>query len=282
MHPLSAEHAHSLRKRRLPWTTLCLVAVLVWAGCGTEPPSARLLAPDDTLFTTSDEEREAALAVLDTMNQDAMQRAFERLPDYAFTRRVHTEQLTPDDSVQATQERVLRFPPPDSAERPVVMHTDSSGTFQFDRLDRFAPAEGETALPTELTRHALPDDPAYLDPRSHEAFRYRLLTDTLDNHPVQVVEVHAEPGELGADQAIRHARLYVNPDSNELVGLYLVRAEAGTLFREDSRSLVRLRPAPDSGWVPARTHFHARVKVPLRAPQAFRTTSTFSGYRPVD
>lgn len=283
MHPLPAEHAHSLRNGRLCRAVLWLIVALAWTGCEAEAPSAQLLAPNDTLFPDAEEERTAALAVLDAMKQDAIGQAFERLPHYAFTHRVRTDQIDSADSILAVRERVLRFPPPDSADRPLVVQTDSVGTFGRGVLDRLASAGDEMIPPTEIARHTLPSDPPYLEPRTREAFRYRLRTDTLDGRiPVRVVEVHAQPGALGADQAIRYARLYVAPDSDQLIGLYLVRADAGMLFREDSRTLVHLHPAPDSGWVPARTDFQAHVDMRLRAREAFHTTATFSGYRPVE
>lgn len=282
MHPSSTKHAYSLRNGRPRGVLLWLLAALAWVGCGADSTTPPLLAPGDTLSTVPAEERAAALALLDAVKQDAIQHAFRRLPNYAFTRRVLTEQLSPSGSVRATRERVVRVPPPDSARRPVVLHADSSGTFQFGWLDRFAPGGPADVLPTELVRYALPEDPAYLEPRTREAFRYRLRADTIGERPVRVIEIHAQPGELGADQAIRHARLYVDPGSHELAGLYLVRADDSVLFREDSRSLVLLRPAPDSGWVPARFQTHTRIKVPPRRSQAFRTTSTFSGYRAIE
>jgi len=98
---------------------------------------------------------------------------------------------------------------------------------------------------------------------------------------VHVVEIRAQPGALGADRAIRHARLFVEPATYELVGLYLVRAETSLLFREDSRTLTHLRPAPDSGWVPAVTRLDARLDMPLQAAPLFRLDASFAAYRPL-
>lgn len=270
------------RPRAYASVLVLLIPLFLWTGCTPDAPSERLLGPADTLFTASEEERAAALAVLDSIQQHAMERAFERLPQYAFTRHVRTAHLGPGDSLLAMRERVLRFPPPDSAERPLVLQADSAGDFSLGGLGRLAPSGNDDRAPTALGRHALPSDPPYLDPRTYEAFRYRLRPDTLAGRPVRRVDVHAQPGELGADQAIRHARLYVDPASYELIGLYLVRGTSGVLFREDSRSYVQLRPAPDSGWVPAAARFHAHVKIPLRAPRTLRTTSVFYGYRAVE
>lgn len=239
-----------------------------------------MLGANDELFTASSAERSAALTVLDSLQQNTLPAAFDRLSRYAFTHRVHTVQRTPDGTVTARRTEVLRFPPPDSAQRPLLLRTDSSGSFDGGWLDAFAP-EGRGGL-IDRAQYVLPSDPAYLEPRTREAFRYRLRPDTtFGDRTVRVVELRAQPGELGADRAIRHARLFVEPDTYELVGLYLVRAEASLLFREDSRTFTHLRPAPDSGWVPATTHLDARLAMPLRTAQFYRLDASFSAYRPL-
>jgi len=259
---------------------LTLLAACTLMGCATEPPEARMLGPNDVLFTATTDERQAALAVLDSLQQNTLPAAFDRLARYAFTHRVEAVQRTPDGAVTARRTAVRRFPPPDSAQRPLRVRADSSGSFEGSWLYALAP-EGEDDL-VNRAQYVLPDDPAYLEPRTREAFRYRLGPDTaFGGRTVHVVEIRAQPGALGADRAIRHARLFVEPATYELVGLYLVRAETSLLFREDSRTLTHLRPAPDGGWVPAVTRLDARLDMPLQAAPLFRLDASFAAYRPL-
>jgi hypothetical protein len=280
MHSLLPEPVHSLRNGHVLQAVFGVLVVLSVLGCSTESPRATMLGPNDAPFEASTAERSAALAVLDSLQHGTMETAFDRLARYAFTYRVHTAQLASDGAVVARRTEVLRFPPSDSTQRPLLVRADSSGSFEGGWFDVFAEGrDGDLPL-TDRAQYVLPDDPAYLAPRTREAFRYRLLPDTsLHGQRVRVVEIHAQPGELGADRVIRHARLFVEPDTYELLGLYLVRTEASVLFREDSRTLARLRPAPDSGWVPATTRLEARLKMPLQAAQSLRMEASFFAYR---
>mgnify|MGYP006280850261 CR=1 FL=1 len=277
MHPPLPKPECSLR-------TVCAALVLVTfalMGCQTERPTVPLLAPSDTLFSANDAERSKALDRLEAMQQDTLRTAFSRLADFSFTRYVRTAQFAPDGRRTAFAERVDRYVRTDGLQRR-TLRRDSTGTFSFDAFDQFAPTPTDS-LPRNLPSYLISDEPAYIAPRTREAYRYRTYADTLmPGTPVHVVEVRAQPDERGHEVGIRHARLYIDPASQQLVGLYLVRAERAALFREDSRFFVSLRPGPDGGWLPFVTRFHARVDVPMRDPQEFRTVSTFYDYTPAD
>lgn len=281
MHLPPLDHVHSLRNGRWRILSLALLASLwMLMGCRSDPPNAFMLAPDETAFTTSEQERSAALAVLDSLQQNVMQTSFGRLSDYAFTQRLRTEYRAPDGTPTAYRDLVRRFPPPDSLQRPIVLRADSSGSFDGGWLSRLLPTEVDTLV--DRAQYVLPDDPAYLAPRTREAFQYRLRPDTsFGDRPVRVVEIHAQPGEAGADRAIRHARLFVEPDTYELVGLQLVRADASLLFREDSRTHVYLQPAPDGEWVPGETELNARLKIPFQDAQRVYLNASYAAYRPL-
>ncbi len=277
MHPSPSTSWCSLR-------TVCaaLAAVLLpLMGCQTERPAVPLLTPADTLFTSTDTARTQALDMLEAMQRDTLQMAFSRLADFSFTRYVHTAQFGPDGRRTGAVERVDRYERANGLNRR-LLRRDSIGAFSFDAFDRFAPTPTDS-LPRNLSANLLPDEPAFLAPRTREAYRYRTYADTLmPGTPVEVVEVRAQPDERGHEVGIRHARLYLDPSSQQLVGLYLVRAERAALFREDSRFFVSLRPGPRGGWLPFVTRFHAQVSVPLRDPQAFRTVSTYYAYAPAN
>lgn len=275
MHPPTCKHVHSLRSRLL---LLCigLLGFAVWTGCTNDsPPPERFLASTDTLFEATGEERQAALDALQDVERTALDTAFQRLERHAFTRYNRTEQFTPRNEMNAYVERTTRHGNDTS---PEVLHADSAGTFQTGFLDRFFATDDVDLLPAELVDYAVPDEPAYLSEREQEAFRYRLRSDTLaSGHPVDVVDVAAQPGEVGADQSIRYARVYVDPESREMVGFYIVHSDDGWLFNEDSRFFVTLRPV-DGTWLPHVTRFRAQVGVPLRAPVTFGASAAYYAY----
>lgn len=280
MHPSPCKHNRSLRIG-------LAVALLAWLlsalGCNSHSSPAAFYGATDTLFQSTAKERAAALEALQSMKQGPFKSAFARLPAYAFTRYVRTDQFAPGGQRTAFEERVARFHPDAGTLQHTLLRRDSAGSFEFDTFDRFAPTGTPDTVPTRLPRHLLPEDPPYLAPRTRERYRYRLFSDTLaSGTAVQAVEVHVRPIEGSDAPSIRHARLYIEPESRNLVGIYFVRSDQAALFREDSRFFASLRPAPDSGWVPHVTRFRARVAVPLRTPQEFRTVSAYYDYAPAD
>ncbi len=249
-------------------------------GC-TQPPEHEgeyaSFGPLDTIEAT-DVSRDSVLAVLTRLNRTAFDSAFARLDAYAVTRHVRTEQLDTTGTITARRTRTLRYPPgPDPG---TVQRADSAGQFRAGGLlAGLSPTPSRRTRPNNLAEQALSDQPAYLAPRTQEAYRYALRRDSLlDGTPTHVVEAKARSGERGADRSIRYARLTIDRASHELVGLSTTRASQILLFREQSQITLRLRRAPDEAWVPHLARTRAVVDVPLRAPRQFRTTSAYSGY----
>ncbi|PSQ98025.1 MAG: hypothetical protein BRD53_03020 [Bacteroidetes bacterium SW_7_64_58] len=260
---------------------LLLVGVAVGgAGCTSPAPQAGTYAPFGTVDTmaTTEVARDSVLAVLAHMNRTAFDSAFAQLDAYAVTRHVRTEQLDTIGVATAFHERTLRYPPGTSDG--IVQHADSAGSFREGGVfSGITPAQQPTARPADLAAQALADQPAYLAPRTQEAYRYALRRDTLLNDtPVFVVEAKVRRDERGEDQGIQYARLTIDRSSHELVGLTTVRASRILLFRENSQITIRLRSAPDGEWVPHLTRFRAVVDVPFRTPRQFRTVSAYYGY----
>ena len=260
---------------------LLLVGVAVGgAGCTSPAPQAGTYAPFGTVDTmaTTEVARDSALALLARMNRTAFDSAFAQLDAYAVTRHVRTEQLDTVGVATAFHERTLRYPPGTSDG--TVQHADSAGSFREGGVfSSITPAQQPTARPADLAAQALADQPAYLAPRTQEAYRYALRRDTLLNDtPVFVVEAKVRRDERGEDQGIQYARLTIDHSSHELVGLTTVRASRILLFRENSQITIRLRSAPDGEWVPRLTRFRAVVDVPFRTPRQFRTVSAYYGY----
>jgi hypothetical protein len=277
MHPPRSEHARSLHALA---AVALLAGALGLAGCGasgTRPDPA--LVPSDTVTSTVG--RDSALAVLTSMRRTAFDSAFAVLDRYHVTRSVRTEQLSPSGVATAVRSYVLRYAP--APERGVLQRRDSTGTFRDGGLfGRAAPARNPADRPADLADQVLPDQPAYVEPRTREAYRYALRADTLLNGPpVYVLEATARDRGTGRDQGVRYVRLLIDRASRQLVGLATVRAGTALLFGENSRFAIRLRRAPGgASWVPHVTRTRASVQVPFRTPRQFRTVSAFYDYSP--
>lgn len=243
-------------------------------GCGAEPDAPAHAAPDE-IRRQDAAERQAVLTALQSLRQSALREAFAALPRYRYTRRTRTEQFDAAERPLAFVERLTRNDVPGGPR--TVLEADSAGAFAFGYLRPFLPAKADERDAADLPQYVLLDDPPYLAPRNREAFVYRFLPDTvLADGAAQAIEVRARPG-AGDAQDIRRVRLYRDRRSGQLVALSLHRREGGLLFREESRFYVEIRPVP-GGWAPLRTRFSTRLRVPLRTPQQFQTTSTYSDY----
>lgn len=288
MHLPPSEHARFLK---IAGAGLLLVGI-VFGSTGCADPAAETMGYSpfgtiDTIATTT-ASRDSALAVLTAMNRTAFDSSFARLDAYAATRHVRTEQL--DTTGRATAYRTLTLHYEPGAASGTVLRSDGAGTFPTGGLlAGITPAPQPTARPENLAAQALSDQPAYLAPRTREAYRYVLRGDSLlDGTRTYVVEAKARGGGIGADQDVRYARLTIDRTTNELVGLVVVRASRILLFRERSQVTVRLHRAPgkdpdtsnpaDGPWVPRLTRFRAAVAVPFRTSRQFRTVSAYYGY----
>lgn len=271
---------------------LLLAGVVVGgSGCTDRVRSPNVYSPFgtiDTIATTAP--RDSALALLTAMKRVAFDSAFARLDEYAVTRHVRTEQLDTTGATTGFRTLTLRYAP--GVEAGTIQRADSAGSFQKGGLlSGITPGQRRAATPPNLAAQALPDQPAYLAPRTREAYRYALRPDTLlDGTPAYVIEAKARSGQRGGEQGVRYARLTVDRISLELVGLTVARASRILLFRENSLVTVRLRRDPAGGrdfpggsdsrhtWVPHLTRFRAVVDVPFRAARQIRTVSTYYGY----
>lgn len=275
MHPPRFKNARSLHALA---AVLLLVGGGVW-GAGCQSASDRpvpAFAPTDTIEATV--RRDSALSVLSSMQRTAFDSAYAALDTYTVTRYVRTEQLDSTGTITARRAHVIQYAP--GTERGTIQQSDSAGTFRGGGLlGRVAPDRRPTDRPANVAEQILPDQPAYIEPRTREAFRYALRADTLlDDQPVYALEARARDDGTGRDQSIRHARLLITRGSRELIGLTTVRADPGLLFSEHSRLHLRLRPLHDT-WVPDVARVRAVLNVPFRAPRQFRTVSAFYHYR---
>lgn len=239
-------------------------------GCTADAPPVPAEVPPADAEATAE-----ALAVLREADLGAVREAFARLPETPHTRYVRTTQRDDAGALLAAWARTMRFAT--GTEAPTVVRVDSAGRFDFGYLGGFVEASAGTGTRADLPAYLLPEDPAYLAPRSRESFRYALHPDTvLWGRPAHVVEVTARPG-TGDEQPIRRARLYVDRDAGVVVALVLERRSTAFFFREDSRLYAALRPAR-GGWHPFLTRFDTRLRMPFRPPQRFRTVTAYYAF----
>jgi hypothetical protein len=275
MHPPLFERAFSLH---VLGTALVLGGLFLGGtGCTSSAERAESpFVPADTVASAVD--RDSALAVLTALRRTAFDSAFAALDDYALTRYGRTEQMTPAGTTTAVRSYEVRYRP--GADDGTVQRRDSVGAFRDGGLFGWAvPNRDPAARPPNVAAQMLPDQPAYVEPRTREAFRYALRADSLRNGtPAYVLTVRARDRGTGREQGVRYARLLIHRPSTQLIGLALVRGDQVLLFGEDSRMSLRLRRAPDGTWVPYLARVRASVHVPFRTPRQFRTVSAFYEY----
>lgn len=277
MHPPRSKHDCSLHA--LGAVLLLGGLLFFFSACSPSPPSNSPFLTADTI--TSAVDRDSALTLLTSMQRSMFDSAYASLDRYTVSRYVRTEQLDSSGVVTAFQSSVVRYPRASQSDEGILKRRDSVGTFRSGGLlGRAAPTPNSTQRPSNVAAQVLPDQPAYVEPRTREAYRYALRADTLHtDNPIYVLEATARDRGTGRDQSVRYVRLLIDQSSRQLIGLSLVRAGRVLLFGEQSRISVRLRHAPDGTWVPHVTRVRASVSVPFRSSRQFRTVSAFYNYR---
>ena len=256
---------------------LMLPGLLLLVSCRTpaEAPGATAAADG---YQQDPDERDAVLAALETLKQDALRRAFAGLSRYGYTRYTRTEQRDAAQQRTAFSEHITRIDRRNGQRRQTTLQADSSGVFDIGALGGFITANPDQRDAESLPEYVLTDDPPYLAPRNRDAFLYRFLPDTsFWNAPTQVIEVRAHPIN-GTGQALRRTRFYLDRASGELIAIYFERTEDALFFDEESRFYLRLRPTLDGSWVPFNVRFQTRLHLPLRAPRHLATVSTYYAY----
>jgi hypothetical protein len=262
-------------------TLLLLLLVAAPLACGEhelEVPGQAFYPVAYNPYQQTSAERDSILTALSEIDQSAFLGAFQQLAHHDFTRYTRTEQFDREDYLIAFQEHIVRHEMRRGQRAYVTMAMDSAGAFDYGYFSRFVSENVTSQDPPDLTRHIVPEDPAYLSVRNRDAYIYRLLPDTLMWDMVaRVIEVRAKPAD-GDGQNIRRVRLYVDRGSQQLIAMYMERIDLAMLFREESRFYVHTRPTPEGTWVPYNTRFESRISVPFRPTQLFRTVSTYFQY----
>ncbi len=107
-----------------------LPSLLLLAACRTpaEAPGTPSSGAAQEAYQQDLEERDAVLAALETMKQDALLNAFSGLPRYRYTRYTRTEQYDTAHHRTAFTEQVARIGPRDGQHTHTVLQADSAGS----------------------------------------------------------------------------------------------------------------------------------------------------------
>jgi hypothetical protein len=208
---------------------------------------------------------------------DLLRGAFQNLDAYSFTRVAQTEQLSKDGVVMARKSKAVHYQFRDGARAVVAEPLASDSAFQFGFFGRFAPREDADSDLSSVADALIPEDPAYLSPRTRDDFTYIAGPDTmLNGMHVKILKVEAVPD--AAEQSARRARLYYDPQSYAVVALFHEHASPALVFRESTSLYVQIRPGADGQWVPDTTSVSTRIHLPLTEARHFRAVSAFTNF----
>jgi hypothetical protein len=251
-------------------TFLLLVAVLVGAGCAGSSGEMENAAPAG--------DQDSLRVLLQSLDQEALRQAFERLPSYYYTQYQRYQQLAPEGQPIAVREQLYQYGTLEGRRNATVLPQGTSGQFDFGFLDRFVPSGSEGGGEMAIVSILIPDEPPYLSPRTQDQFHFELMPDTVvSGKTARVVNVVAA-GEEGADQPIRQARLVFDPITLDVLAMSVTRKSTDLLFREHTHSHVQLAEATPGVWLPDSTSVYSRLVLPLFTARTFQTDSRYSGF----
>lgn len=219
---------------------------------------------------------DSTVELLQRVDDSALRAAFAEVANVPHTRYERTGQFDGAGRLLAYSERILQR----DGDGFDVVEANASGAFDFGYARRFVAPTIEPADPADLPAYVLPDDPAYASRRNMEAYRYEMTRDaTLHGRSVRLLRIEARP-DLGDGQAIRRAHVYLEAEDDQIVGIYLERADRALWFREESVLFLSIDQLASGRSVPQHTRFESLVKLPFRPAQRFRRTTTYYGFEP--
>lgn len=256
--------------------SLIQVSVLWFALLGTISGCSRsTVAPVGVIEAA---ERDSVIAFIETVNQEPMRTAFERLEQYEYDRYLRTEQYDGDDFLLAFMEHLIEAGSGPDGRRLTVTQADSAGEFDFGFFNQFVSENVDNPDPVDLVPWLLEEDPVYLNPRNVDKYAFRMMGDTLLwDRSAMIVEVRAKP-EVADGLNVRKVRYYVDRSSRDLVAMYLERIDLGLLFREESTFYMHIQPVGGE-LVPWNTRFQTKIMTPFKGSYLIRTVSTYTGHR---
>jgi hypothetical protein len=213
---------------------LMMALIALATGCGRS-------APSDAYDPAVDPGGQAeAQRILREMDRTAIEQAFDRLGAYSYTRIVESVQLGENGREVARLHQIVRVTSLHGERRSEVLRRDQEGSFDFGVFSRFTDEMPDPGEPPELMPHILADEPAYLQPRNYESYRYRIEADTLiGERAVRVIEVHLRP-EAADQHRIYLARHFVD-EANRLIAVEVTRGSDTMFLREESTIRLELQ-----------------------------------------
>jgi hypothetical protein len=194
----------------------------------------------------------------------ALDAAFERIAEWPHLLHEQLRQLDESGRTTAYRRRTLAYEPP------VVqtLHAEARGTFDFGTFGRFVSFDDLDRLPQNPVPFLLADEAPFLTPRGREVYHFAFEPDTtIAGAVVRVVAVRAIP-RVGDDQPVRAARILVEAESEQIIGLRLHRSSSNILFGETSVLAISLARA-GAAWVPERTYYRVALRAVLTATRHF-------------
>ena len=263
----------SQRGQRSFWMIQLLTCIALLTGCGgTEDDSIPMQ------FVQDENIRADVLEMVDEIDIEHFEQAFNSLPGFDYTRYTRTEQFNEANFMVAFRERTMRHEGPTDRRQFTAIAADSSGDFDFGFFRRFVSANVEDEDPDDMSRYLFPEDPSYLTERNYEAYLYHFLPDTLMKETAaRVVEIRAKPVQ-GDGKNIRRALYFFDKASEQLIAFQLERIDLALFFREESIFYTHIQQMADGSWVPYNTRFETRILMPFKPQQRFRTVSTYTDF----
>lgn len=241
-------------------TLIVILAAVALAACESRPVDS------PTLRAVDPGERDSAIALLQRVGTETIDRAFAELSRQPHTLHERLHQFDESGRINAYRRRTVAVDPPDVT----TVTSESEGTFDFGAFGRFVSFDDLDRLPQNPVPFILAEDPPFLTPQGRELYHFAFDPDTTVHYVrLTSVTVTARPGD-GDDQPLRRARMLIDPATEQIVSLRIERHSSNVLFGETSTLEISLSPSRQLTWLPARTNYRVALRAALTATRRFQ------------
>lgn len=250
-------------------TSIGLILTVGTVGCSSPSDS-------DDLFSDDPQAREAFDLIRDA-ESSVLRGAFDALSTRTFSVESRVEQREPgSDTPIAARSYTVRYDPDgDASDRRTVVRGDSSGTFELGMATGLLGGRPEPATAGNPFLHLLPDQPTYASSSGPGLYEYRMLPDTSIGER-RAVGALARLESGAGDETVQSVRLFVEPESNEILFAKIVRHQEAWLFEERSTASASVERTADGTWVPGQLEARVTVRTPLAEPRTLYTHRRYS------
>ncbi len=251
---------------RRPAMTRRLVVLLALLGLAL-PATATLLWPAPTPGAAPEVRRDdTARRLFESARFESLRSAWQTARSTPHTRRARTEQHDRDGLLRAFDEA--------TTEGARTLARASGGAFDYGFFTAYVSERTTTPDPHDIGALALANLADVL--RSPDAFAFDIRSDSVvGDLDVQIVEATALPG-AGDGHNVRRFTLFVDPETQSVVGVDVRRIDLGTWFREETRTRVETQRLRNGRVMPTRTDFESLVVMPFRPAQPISTVALYS------